>query len=43
MVNKGFNGKVSKIKDNRQVIDKVERRQQIFYINDTEIKIETDR
>jgi len=32
-----------KIKDNRHVINNVERRQQIFYINNEEIKISTDR
>jgi SAM-dependent methyltransferase len=34
---------VIKIKDNRHVIDNIERRQQIFNINDNEIKIDTDR
>lgn len=32
-----------KIKDNRRVVNNIERRQQIFCINDSEIKIDTDR
>lgn len=32
-----------KIKDNRSVVNNIERRQQIFCINDSEIKIDTDR
>jgi SAM-dependent methyltransferase len=38
-----INDNVIKIKDNRHVIDNVERRQQIFNINDNEIKIDTYR
>jgi SAM-dependent methyltransferase len=38
-----INGKKIRINDNRHVIDNVERRQQIFYINNRKIKINTDR
>jgi SAM-dependent methyltransferase len=37
------NGTLIKINDNRHVNDNIERRTQIFFINDNEIKIDTDR
>lgn len=38
-----INGTQIKIRDNRHMIDNIEHRQQIFCINDNEIKIDTDR
>ena len=44
-IDKKYNidGNTVKIRDNRHVIENIERRQQIFYINGSEIKIDTDR
>lgn len=38
-----IDGNSIKIRDNRHVNNNIERRQQIFHINDSEIKIDTDR